>query len=159
MPVTFTVNAFPDRTFTGKVQIVNLNPSSQPGQGAVTYSVIIELKNDDGALLPGMTAYVSVILSQHKDVLRLPLSALRFNPPQEEVSSLRRLFGTVPAKPAMPATDASDKTKTVYVLRNGVMAPLHVATGASDDAYTEISGGGIVEGNEVVIGIQRANRQ
>ena len=156
-PVTFTVNAFPGRIFVGKVQTVNLNPT--PGQtGGVSYSVVIELKNDDGALLPGMTAYASVILSQQKDVLRLPLSALRFNPPPEQVNGLRAMLGATTAQPALPTGDIG-AIKTIYVLRSGVLTPLQVTTGASDDAYVEVSGGGIVEGDDVVVGLQKAKRK
>jgi len=163
MPVIFTVNAFPDRTFSGKVQSVTLSPSNPTGtggamnQGGVTYSVIINLKNDDGALLPGMTAYVSVILSQRKDVLRLPLSALRFTPPPEEVSGLQRMFNPMPARPAMPLVDTSDKSKTIYILHNNVLTPLHVTTGESDESFIEVSGDDIAEGDDVVVGIKKAN--
>jgi len=157
-PVTFTVTAFPGRVFAGKVQTVNLNPTSG-GQGGVTYSVVISLKNDDRALLPGMTAYVGVILSQQKDVLRLPLSALRFNPPQEQSNVLSGMFGAGTAGSAATIGDENGTTKTIYVLRHGILTPLHVTTGASDDAYIEVSGGGIAEGYDVVVGLQKIKRK
>jgi HlyD family secretion protein len=170
MPVTFTVTAFGDRIFVGTVQTVNLTPTgqSQTGgltptsqfqTGGVTYSVVIELHNDDNLLLPGMTANVSVILSQKSDVLRLPLSALRFNPPQEQVSGLRKLFGAVSAKALLPSHDENGRVRTVYVMHGSAPTAVRVETGVSDDEFIETSGDGIAEGDEIVVGIQKVRTE
>ena len=158
MPVAFTVNAFPERTFNGTVNTVNLNPSSQSGSG-VTYSVLMDVRNDDNALLPGMTAYVSVILSEQKDVLRLPLSALRFNPPKKKATGIASMFGAPPVKKASSTPKDTDTNKTVYVLRDNVLTPVQVVVGASDEAYIEITGDALKEGDEVVVGIQKNTRK
>jgi HlyD family secretion protein len=76
--VTFRVDAYPDRTFHGRVGQVRLQPTTV--QNVVTYNTIITVDNDDGRLLPGMTATVSVIVRKSEDALRIPAAALRFRP-------------------------------------------------------------------------------
>ena len=78
MPVAFTVDAFREREFGGIVRIVRLNPTMQ--QNVVTYNVVIDVKNDSGVLLPGMTAQVAIVTQRRDDVLRIPNAALRFRP-------------------------------------------------------------------------------
>lgn len=75
-PVVFTVDAYPDRTFKGKVTQVRLAATEL--QNVVTYTVIIEAKNDDRRLFPGMTANVQINVAEKNDVLRVPNDALRF---------------------------------------------------------------------------------
>jgi HlyD family secretion protein len=77
-PVRFTVDAYPDRTFEGRVRQVRLNPKTV--QNVVTYNVVVGVDNPEEILLPGMTAYVNVVLSERRDVLRIPNAALRFRP-------------------------------------------------------------------------------
>jgi HlyD family secretion protein len=76
--VTFRVDAYPDRSFAGRVSQVRLQPITT--QNVVTYNTIISVDNKDLKLMPGMTATVSVIVDSRKDVLRVPAAALRFRP-------------------------------------------------------------------------------
>jgi len=78
--VEFTVDAFPDRTFRGKVTQVRNSPLTV--QNVVTYVTVIEVNNADLKLKPGMTANVSIIVQRREDVLRIPNGALRFRPPE-----------------------------------------------------------------------------
>ena len=64
----FTVDAFPDRVFEGVVRQVRLNP--QTLQNVVTYDVVVAVENPEEILLPGMTAYVNVVLTERKAVLK-----------------------------------------------------------------------------------------
>lgn len=75
-PVTFTVDAYPDRIFQGKVTQVRLAATEL--QNVVTYTVIIEASNDDRRLFPGMTANVQIEVAQKDNALRVPNDALRF---------------------------------------------------------------------------------
>jgi HlyD family secretion protein len=75
---TFTVDAYPEEKFTGRIKEVRLNATSN--QNVVTYPVILEVPNPDGKLRPLMTADVSIQVAQVKDVLRVPNAALRFRP-------------------------------------------------------------------------------
>jgi HlyD family secretion protein len=79
LPVTFTVDAFPDNQFRGEVSVVRLEPIME--QGVVTYTTVIRTENPDLKLRPGMTANVTVLVARHDDVLRIPAAALRFRPP------------------------------------------------------------------------------
>jgi HlyD family secretion protein len=76
--VTFTVDAFPDQKFQGRLEQVRLQPVTT--QNVVTYNTIITVDNSQLKLMPGMTATVSVIVRSRSNVLRVPTSALRFRP-------------------------------------------------------------------------------
>ncbi|MGQ3347411.1 efflux RND transporter periplasmic adaptor subunit, partial [Bosea sp. (in: a-proteobacteria)] len=77
-PTTFTVNAYPNRTFEGRVEMVRLG--AQTIQNVVTYTGVIRVENRDMALLPGMTANLQVVTEDRRDVLRIANAALRFRP-------------------------------------------------------------------------------
>src|SRR5262249_5596263 len=79
LPVTFTVDAFPDRTFSGNVQQVRLEPITD--SGVVTYTTVIQTANPDLILRPGMPANVTIRIEKRDDVIRIPNAALRFRPP------------------------------------------------------------------------------
>src|SRR5262249_38985666 len=76
---TFTVDAFPGRTFRGEV--VQVRKAAQVLQNVVTYDVVVSAPNDDQALLPTMTANVRIVPDQKDGVLKVPNAALRFRPP------------------------------------------------------------------------------
>jgi HlyD family secretion protein len=78
--VSFTVDAFPDRKFTGKVRQIRNSPTTV--QNVVTYDTVIDVSNPDLKLRPGMTANASVITAQRNNVLKIPNAALRFRPPE-----------------------------------------------------------------------------
>ena len=78
--VTFRVDAFPDETFEGKVVQVRIAPSTT--DNVVTYTVIINVDNNDFKLKPGMTANVEIETAKAVDALRIPVAALRFTPPE-----------------------------------------------------------------------------
>ena len=79
--VKFTVDAFPNRTFAGTVRMVRNAASSN--QSVVSYATIIDVNNDDMKLKPGMTANVSIIVTQRPGVMRVANGALRVRIPQE----------------------------------------------------------------------------
>jgi len=87
--VRFTVDAFPDENFTGKVTQVRYSP--EVIQNVVTYTTIVEVDNPEMKLRPGMTATVSVVTGEAKNALRVPNSALRFNP-QLSPEEMRKLY-------------------------------------------------------------------
>src|SRR5262249_25417072 len=101
-------------------------------------------------------AYVNIILSQKKNVLRVPAAALRFIPPPQEVSGIKSLFGmgtgNQMARYYSLDSNPTDK-KTIYLLRSGALVAVTVQTAATDDTYVEISGDGIAAGDTVVTGI------
>ena len=133
--VHFTVDAFPEREFTGLVAQVRLNPTIQ--QNVVSYNVIVAVANDEGLLLPGMTANVRFTVNQRQDVLRASNAALRYKPREDSDSGRTR--------PTQPGEHA------VYLLQDGEARPVYVKTGISDANFTEIAGGDIKEGDTLII--------
>ena len=98
-PVDFTVDAFPDDVFHGTVTQVRKAPTTT--QNVVTYETLISVDNPEQKLFPGMTADVSILVSERKDVLKIPNTALRFTPAQG--TKLERLPDAQPASEAAPS--------------------------------------------------------
>jgi HlyD family secretion protein len=96
----FSVQAYPNRTFWGSVRQVREGPITV--QNVVTYDVVVDVKNDDLALFPGMTADAHIITAESRNVLRVPLPAIRFNPEGIRRERSARASG----RPA-PAPDAA----------------------------------------------------
>ena len=162
--VRFTVDAFPDRNFTGEVQQIRLNPTTT--QNVVTYNVRVSLENPDHILLPGMTAYVNIGVAQRKDVLLVPNAALRFKP-AEAAEAAADKGGEKPAAAAGPgssprngnAGDGKGRGKKregnngrVYVVEGRTIKPVQVQIGITDNRNTEVLGGELKPGDTVVIG-------
>ena len=152
LPVRFTVDAFPNRTFHGKVQQIRLNPTNQ--QNVVTYNVRIRVDNPDLILLPGMTAYVNIGVQKRENVLLVPNAALRFKPSD---SDKKPDAADKPAPAAGEAKGGKGKKRdgqsgTVYVLVDGGIKPVSVQLGITDNRNTEIVSGEIKAGDRVVMG-------
>jgi len=154
----FTIQAYPDDTFSGTVQQVRLQSTSQ--ENVVNYSVVVDVSNDDGRLLPGMTATVDFLVNQATDVLRVSNSALRFRPTEamvEELKQRREEQSTDrPARPnaAAQRETSSEEMKVLFVLdEDGRLSAARVSTGLSDSQWTEIQGPPVVAaGLEVIAG-------
>ncbi|MFW0777244.1 MAG: efflux RND transporter periplasmic adaptor subunit [Rickettsiales bacterium] len=155
-PVSFTVDAYEDKEFEGKVRVVNINPVNQ--SGVVTYSVTVDVENPEKLLLPGMTAFVRVILSEEKDVLRVPAASLRFSPPEEQASGLTTLF-TMGTNRKRHNYSSLNNKKSVYLLKNGKLVEAEVEVGSTDETYVEVSGKDIAEGDTVVISLMPSNKR
>ena len=140
---SFTVDAFPKRTFRGQVAQVRQSP--QTVQNVVTYDVVVGVDNKDLALKPGMTAATRIVVDQRRDVLRVPSQALRYAP----------LSVGAPAGGARRTRNA-DTPARVYVLRGGAPVAVPVTTGLDDDSFTEIVSGELKAGDLVITAEQRA---
>ena len=154
-PATFRVDAFPDRNFKGEVSQVRLNPTTQ--QNVVTYDVVIAVDNSDQALMPGMTAYVSITVAQRKEALLVPNAALRFRPSETKPGAGKR-GGGGGAQGSRKEGHGKDKgaadaarTGTVYVLEKGQLKPIQITLGITDNRFTEVLGGEIKEGAAAVV--------
>jgi HlyD family secretion protein len=88
MTCRFTVDAYPERSFTGRIEQIRKAPDKV--QNVVTYRVIITASNQDLALFPGMTANVEIVLGSRMAVLQVPNSALRFTPKTRNTDSERQ---------------------------------------------------------------------
>jgi HlyD family secretion protein len=174
---TFTVDAWPSRSYTAKVKKVafgavgtgstaSSSSSSASTSSVVTYSTELEVANEDLSLRPGMTATVDIAIVDKKDILTVPNSTLRFDPVAAKaigkpdatkrtlVQSLspgggRRWRGAPP-----PKAGSSDSTPKVWTLKNGEPSEILVTTGITDGRVTEIVGGDLTAGTPLIISIK-----
>src|SRR5438046_3778315 len=144
--VDFTVDAFPTRTFHGKVVQVRNAPITV--QNVVTYDTVIGVSNPDLKLKPGMTANVSIIIAHKDNVLQLKNAALRFRPPEAAASAQPRSTSS-PNSQRPPAARERKPDRTVYVLSYGRPKAVQIKTGISDGIVTEVTEG-LKEGDRVV---------
>ena len=160
-PASFTVDAFPDMQFRGSVGQVRLSPTTT--NNVVTYTVVVNVPNDDLKLLPGMTANITIMTAHESHVLRVPNAALRFNPfaflPEaaKAAQGQQRPGGGAPG--AMQAKrDAGHVVKRddhVWILdATGKPKQVPVTLGISDGQFTEVSGDGIAEGMSLLVGVE-----
>ena len=154
-PATFRVDAFPERSFNGVVRQVRLNPTTQ--QNVVTYNVVIAVDNADQALMPGMTAYVSIIVAQRKEALLVPNAALRFRPSEAKPGAGKPRGDSKPQTAGKEgrgkdksAADAG-RTGTVYMIENGQIKPVRITVGITDNRLTEVLGSDLKEGASVIV--------
>ncbi|MEO5915084.1 MAG: efflux RND transporter periplasmic adaptor subunit [Luteolibacter sp.] len=173
---TFSVDAWPSRSYTAKVKKVafgavgtgtTANAATGTASGAVvTYGTELEVTNEDLSLRPGMTATVDIAIVDKRDILVVPNSALRFDPvaaaaigkpdttKRTLVQSLspgggRRWRGAPPAK-----AGSSDSTPKVWTLKNGEPLEIKVTPGITDGRVTEITSEGLAAGTPVIISIK-----
>ena len=141
-PVHFKVDAFPDRSFQGTVKLIRLNPVTQ--QNVVTYDVVIAVDNPDQILLPGMTAYVNIVVARRQGVPVVSNAALRFRPLE-------------PAPVAAPPQGRGGRAATVYVLENDQLRRVSIVPGITDNRHTEIVSGEVKPGVQVVLEDRQAS--
>ena len=164
--VRFKVDAYRDRTFTGKVSQIRLNASML--QNVVTYGVVVDVDNRDGILLPYMTARLQFEVARRSNVVLVSNQALRWRPTWDEVSPSIRddLKAQLAGKPrAEDDPDASGEeseekvdlgSPTVWTLaEDGFVRPIKVQIGLSDGIDTEITSANLEPGATVVINVVR----
>lgn len=154
----FTVDAFPDRKFDAEIR--DIAYASVTTDGVVTYDARLGVDNAELLLRPGMTATVSVVTREAKDVITVPAAAFRYRPPAASPRSswsLQSLFmPRLPRSSGQRATTVSaDGTRTLYALKDGQPAPVKVKTGSTDGERTEILSG-LEAGDLVVTGTTSA---
>ena len=137
----FTVDAYPDHTFSGKV--LQIRKSPEVVQNVVTYTAITSAPNPDLLLLPGMTAQLRIVVSETRDTLKIPSQALRFRP-----------------NGAGLAADRKNANGTVwYVGEDGRPNPIAVRLGPSDDTSTALVEGPLAEGQQLLVGVANSQIQ
>jgi HlyD family secretion protein len=152
----FTVQSYPNRTFWGSVRQIREGPITV--QNVVTYDVVIDVKNDDLALFPGMTADAHIITAERSNVLRVPLPAIRFNP--EGVARTPRGGGQgreAGARPGSGRSGASNGRAQIWLLRDGKLVSVRVHTGLDDGTLIEVTGEELKVGDVVVVNAVRPN--
>ena len=146
---TFGVDAFPDRTFHGKIVQVRFAPITV--DNVVTYVTVIEVDNPKKELRPGMTANVSIVIAERKDTLAVPNAALRFKPQTDSSGEVRKAGGAAGGAGAdgKGRKKPGFATRKVYRLEGGDPMPVEVTTGITDNINTEILTG--LAGDEKVV--------
>ncbi|MEJ2010654.1 MAG: efflux RND transporter periplasmic adaptor subunit [Anaerolineales bacterium] len=120
-PVTLNFDAILDRDYTGEV--TEIGQVGNSAQGVVNFPVVVELKDHDEAIKPGMTAAVNILVEQIENALQVPNRAVR----------------------------VIDGQRVVYIMKNGQPTPVAIQLGASSDLYSEVTEGEINPGDEVVL--------
>jgi HlyD family secretion protein len=163
----FTVDAFPDRSFTAAIR--DIAYASATTEGVVTYEARLDVDNADMQLRPGMTATASIITREASDVLTVPNAAFRFAPPVANGGSsfsFRNLFSPGPPRGMRGGRSGrrggsgggGEEGRPLYVLRDGAAEEVRVEIGATDGERTEIKSG-IEAGDEVILGLARGGDQ
>ena len=167
----FTVDAYPDEEFRGRISQMRLNATVT--QNVVTYPVIIEVPNPDEKLRPKMTANVTIDVSQVHDVLRIPNAALRFKPemstpgapaagggqsrsssPESGAAQMGQRGRGITGAGAPFMRQQGPRPQTVYIMSaDKKLTPVEIRTGISDGHYTEVAGGNLKPGDNIVTGL------
>ncbi|MEP7001046.1 MAG: efflux RND transporter periplasmic adaptor subunit, partial [bacterium] len=162
-PVSFSVQSYKDRQFSGAVRQVRLNSTTV--NNVVSYTAIISVKNEDGKLLPGMTATAKFITGSAENVLTVPNAALRFAPPvvvsaETTPASGAAITGAPTGQQGMRrppgaagGAPGSVKRGTIYTVdASGALTKHRVAVGLSDGTRTQVETAELAAGSAIVLG-------
>lgn len=137
----FTVDAYPGQTFNGTISQIRLNAQTQ--QNVVTYTAVVDFKNSEEKLMPGMTANITIPVARRTDVLRVPNTALRFKP---DLTDAQQQDLTAKSK-------GHEKEQTIwFITANNTPDSRFIKTGITDGRVTEIVSGDLKEGDQILIG-------
>jgi HlyD family secretion protein len=130
--VTFTVDAFPNKIFSGRVLQVRKSP--EVSQNVVSYTAVVSAPNPDHLLFPGMTARLQIVVEETK-TLKIPNAALRFRPNAD-------------------APGGKTGSTTVWIVNNvGNASPVPVTIGKSDESGAQLLSGNLSDGDRVIVGL------
>lgn len=177
----FTVQAHDDEQFQGQVRQVRLQ--STVSENVVNYTVVVDVDNTDGRLLPGMTATVDFVVSRAEDVLTVPNAALRFKPTEAMLTTLQARRAKMAAEGKGPGAAGANAagahaaagqgagqaggfhgggaglaggakpTLLWYQDDDGTVGARPVRVGVSDGTVTEITAPWLQEGLKAVAGV------
>jgi HlyD family secretion protein len=147
--VCFSVAAYPGKTFRGVVSQIRLNASVN--STVVTYPIVVAFDNTGYNLAPYLTANLQFEVDQHKGVLKLPNSVLRWRPRREQIrEDCRAAFDAFLSE---RSSEAEESPRAILWKREGAfLVPIEVRTGLTDGAETEVITDQLDEGDEVVSG-------
>jgi HlyD family secretion protein len=165
MSATFTVDAYQSEKFEGRVKQVR--KASTIDQGVVKYQVVISARNPNLKLMPGMTANVIITSETREDCLKIPNGAMRFRPdsvpnfpfPPNFQGGKNGKNGKGKRNGKPQGGDETERASFVWVmLGEGNVKPERIVPGISDGRYTEMKKGSLKEGDEVITGVESANK-
>src|SRR3989449_825622 len=149
VPVTITVDAFPNRPFDG--QVLKIEPQAQVNQNVTMFPVLVNILNPGHLLKPGMNTEVEIHIGQRQGVLAIPNAALRT---QRDVASAAQVLGLDPEQALLAQlrsqfqrpegavrSRAFESNYIVFALRGGKPVPVAIRTGLTDQDYIEVADG------------------
>ncbi len=164
--VEFTVDAYPDDLFTGKIDEIRFNPTTV--QNVVTYPVVVKAPNPGLKLLPGMTANISFQIEKRADVLKVPNAALRFYPERDAVREEDRKLlegggdddetdSEIDNRSAAEEAKARKERnrRHVWIIEGELLRAVAIETGISDSQFTELVAGELKMGQKLVTGVSQ----
>ena len=154
---SFTVDAFPGQSFPAIIDTIEYSPTVT--DNVVTYKAVLTVDNRDLLLRPGMTATAQIVTQDVADVLSVPNAALRYAPPKQDNAqgfSITSIF--MPRMPRSERQTAPGRNgeRTIWVLENGAPKSRSITTGVSDGALTEVTGGELKPGDQVIVSSKQA---
>jgi len=164
-PTTFTVDAYPGKTFEAVITRVNVGSNTYDTEAAsaaasastsnvIAYGAVLSVNNEDLALRPGMTATASILTSREQDVFTVPNAALRFQPVTDTEDGPRlSMFRGRRDSAGQEVTIGRGARQMVYALEaDGSLVEVPVVVGNSDGAWTIVSGDALEPGMQIVTG-------
>lgn len=157
---SFTVDAYPNDVFVGKVTQVRINPTTT--SNVVAYEVLISTDNPEHKLIPGLTANITINTKELKDVITVPVKTLKFHPQEFEGAEGLPAIAALPAshdgvkppmdgdKPKDPSLPTDDCRRLLWVLRDGTLVPTEVTIGLDNGIEIAITSG-LNEGDVVAL--------
>ncbi|MDG6773266.1 efflux RND transporter periplasmic adaptor subunit [Thiomicrorhabdus sp. ZW0627] len=138
---TFTVDAYPEETFSATITKVHL--ASQTVDGVVTYQARLSVDNPDGKLRPGMTSTADITIASVENAILVPNTALRFEPPASNTQATKSVLSQLIPRPprAVKKKKANNTTPHVWILENNQPVMVDVSTGMTDGVNTQIISG------------------
>ena len=165
---SFTVDAFPGESFPAIITRVDLGSNlsattttattASTASQVVSYNANLSVDNSGLRLRPGMTATAQIITKARPDVLLVPNAALRFKPADAAAATSSFASAIVPSRPrrggqqGQAAARGKGARQTVYILDKGIAKPVAIQTGVSDGSMTEVTGGALQPGMQVITG-------
>ncbi len=149
---TFTVDAYPEKTFRGRITEIRNAPTTI--QNVVTYDVVIQVDNKDLKLKPGMTANVTILVAHKEGVLKIPNAALRFRPAfaKKEGTGEKKKEGSQSTGQTVVKGEEEGKPGRVWVLSpGGKPVPISIVLGITNGTSSQVMAGDLKEGMEVIV--------
>lgn len=162
MKASFTVDAYPDKVFPARIRQVRYGATNV--DNVVSYQTVLQVKNEDLSLRPGMTATADIKVAEHKGVLLVPNAALRFKPAErakKDSGSIASLFmprppggGTRPNPNQRKSEDGGKNRARVWIKTAEGLKPIPVKTLLTDGRNTEVESERLKPGDEVVVDVE-----
>ena len=153
LDVTFTVDAYANKTFKGKIKQVRLNPVTV--NGVVTYETVVGVSNEELLLRPGMTATAQIITKQSLDKLIIPNSALRFKPKMQSEQKTSTMNFVQPPKRPQGEAQVKDNGKRefspLFILENNQAKRVMVKVLETDGKSTTVESKDLKIEDELII--------